>query len=125
MDAYQKFVLKNAQIVGQLEASLRHLSYILPGRFENSEVVSELMVVLLRLSSFYHDQILERQIKLQFPLSKISSFNRFTRHLIISFRYKLIAVVLKIIQSSQLLIEMISQKTRGYPGILVWIEMSK
>jgi peroxin-16 len=122
---YQSFVLKNAQVVGQLEGTLRHLSLVLPGRFKNSEVVSELMVVLLRLLSFYHDHILRDQVRAQFPLTKISSFNRYTKHLIKSFSYKIVAMLLKLITSSQLLIEIIAQKTRGYPGILVWIEVLK
>ncbi|KAG9932282.1 hypothetical protein KCU98_g20405, partial [Aureobasidium melanogenum] len=38
---YGDFVTKNASAVGQIEGALRSLTYILPGRFRDTEIASE------------------------------------------------------------------------------------
>src|SRR5947207_7944578 len=39
--AYSDFIIKNASAVSQIESALRSLTYIIPGRFRESEIASE------------------------------------------------------------------------------------
>ncbi len=41
MNAYKDFVRRRSREIQSLESSLRSLSYILPGRFKDSELASE------------------------------------------------------------------------------------
>jgi peroxin-16 len=38
---YSDFIIKNASAVSQIESALRSLTYIIPGRFRESELASE------------------------------------------------------------------------------------
>jgi predicted butyrate kinase (DUF1464 family) len=42
MENYKSLIRSKAQEIQSIESSLRSLSYILPGRFKDSEFVSEL-----------------------------------------------------------------------------------
>ncbi|KAL8931919.1 MAG: hypothetical protein Q9216_007024 [Gyalolechia sp. 2 TL-2023] len=49
LKSYEDFVTKNASSVSQIESALRSLTYIIPGRFRESELASE-----TRTSFFLH-----------------------------------------------------------------------
>lgn len=38
---YEDFITNNSSSVGQIESALRSLTYIIPGRFRESEIASE------------------------------------------------------------------------------------
>jgi hypothetical protein len=50
---YEKFANSNGTAIESLESSLRSLSYILPGRFKDSEFVSEICKLKNKKVCFY------------------------------------------------------------------------
>lgn len=62
LDSYEHFISKNASAVGQVEGALRSLSYIIPGRFRESEIASESLNSSVQLLSLYHDSLLSKAL---------------------------------------------------------------
>ncbi|EIW67372.1 hypothetical protein TREMEDRAFT_16146, partial [Tremella mesenterica DSM 1558] len=59
---YEKLLVDNVSTVSSIESSLRTLTWLLPGRFEDAEVASEGLYALLSLVTSYHDTLLQRRI---------------------------------------------------------------
>ncbi|KAI8905109.1 peroxisome membrane protein [Gorgonomyces haynaldii] len=123
--AYKDFVLENAQNIAQIESSLRTLSYILPGRFKDAEIVSESLYSSLRMVGSYHDSILSKEAQRQSPQTPGSLFNRYTRHMLKNSRYKLLSFVLWIVQSTEVVMEMLAAKAKRQQDCILLIETVK
>ncbi|KAG0346176.1 Peroxisomal membrane protein pex16 [Podila humilis] len=113
---YESFIFKNASQISSIESTLRSLTYILPGRFDDADLASEALFSTLNLLGIYHDTILTKHVA-SLPASHRptpSPHNRYTRdwqgH---SLTYKRVALALTIIQYTEVLIEMGVQKKWG------------
>ncbi|KAI9803531.1 MAG: hypothetical protein M1825_001874 [Sarcosagium campestre] len=127
---YGDFVTKNASSVSQIESALRSLTYIIPGRFRESEIASESLHSIIQLLSLYHDSLLARAVS-RLPSIRQphpSPHNRYTRFWTQkSPLYRRIALALQMIQYTELLCEM-TAKRRGEKArwrAVVLIEMIK
>ncbi|EMC96784.1 hypothetical protein BAUCODRAFT_489867 [Baudoinia panamericana UAMH 10762] len=130
MNMYNEFITKNAGAVGQVEGALRSLTYILPGRFRESEIASESLNSGVQLLSLYHDSLLSRALaqSLQHRKQHQSPHNRYTRYYCQkSPTYRRTAVTLQVIQYTELLLEMMAkrkgEKTRW--RVIVMLEAIK
>ncbi|TGJ83172.1 hypothetical protein E0Z10_g5579 [Xylaria hypoxylon] len=113
---YSDFITKNAHQVSQIESALRSLTYIIPGRFRDAEIASETVHSGVQLLALYHDAVLRN------ALNRIPSLStaripgphaRYTRFWTAkSSMYRRIALLLQIIQYTELLWEM-AAKRRG------------
>ncbi|KAI1164801.1 peroxisome membrane protein [Nemania serpens] len=113
---YGDFITKNAHQVSQIESALRSLTYIIPGRFRDAEIASETVHSGVQLLALYHDALLRN------ALNKIPSLSaaripgphaRYTRFWAAkSSLYRRVALLLQIIQYTELLWEM-AAKRRG------------
>ncbi|KAF1814561.1 peroxisomal membrane protein pex16 [Eremomyces bilateralis CBS 781.70] len=110
---YSDFILKNASAVSQIESALRSLTYIIPGRFRESEIASESLHSGVQLLSLYHDSLLSKAIS-RLPLPQRphpSPHNRYTKFW--SQRspfYRRLALTLQMIQYTELLWEMAAKR---------------
>lgn len=131
---YDDFVTKNASQVSQLESALRSLTYIIPGRFRDAELATESIHSSVQLLSLYHDLLLFRSSlspssspKGPTTLSK-SLHARYTRFWAAkSTLYRRVAIVLQMVQYTELLLEMWA-KRRGEAvrwRVVVLIEAAK
>ncbi|KAG6355480.1 hypothetical protein INS49_003442 [Diaporthe citri] len=131
---YDDFVTKNASQVSQLESALRSLTYIIPGRFRDAELATESIHSSVQLLSLYHDLLLFRSslspsasTKGPTTLSK-SLHARYTRFWAAkSTLYRRVAIVLQMVQYTELLLEMWA-KRRGEAvrwRVVVLIEAAK
>ncbi|EON95766.1 putative peroxisomal membrane protein pex16 protein [Phaeoacremonium minimum UCRPA7] len=113
---YDDFITKNAGQVSQIESALRSLTYIIPGRFRDAEIASETVHSGVQLLSLYHDTLLLRAIsgsKSPASARSPSPHNRYTRFWTQkSALYRRVAMVLQIVQYTELLCEM-AAKRRG------------
>ncbi|GJN90015.1 hypothetical protein Rhopal_003010-T1 [Rhodotorula paludigena] len=114
--SYEDGLVANAGRIASIESTLRTLTWFLPGRFQDAEVASEGLYSVLNLISLYHDSILHRAVSsLPAPLRPpSSSHTRYTRHYTRTSKpYSLLAHSLSVIQSLELLLEMLARKKRG------------
>ncbi|KAF3768598.1 peroxisome membrane protein [Cryphonectria parasitica EP155] len=122
---YDDFVTKNASQVAQMESALRSLTYIIPGRFRDAELATEGIHSGVQLLSLYHDLLLFRATTSSSPSPSASvtpsaSSNlarslhaRYTRFWAAkSDLYRRVAIVLQVVQYTELLLEMWA-KRRG------------
>ncbi|MCJ1374931.1 Peroxisomal membrane protein pex16 [Loxospora ochrophaea] len=113
---YEDFITKNASSVSQIESALRSLTYIIPGRFRESELASESLHTSVQLLSLYHDSLLSRALsRLPASISRPhpTPHNRYTKYWISrSPLYQRVALLLQTIQYTELLWEM-AAKRRG------------
>ncbi|KAK8023503.1 peroxisomal membrane protein [Apiospora rasikravindrae] len=118
---YSDFITKNNHQVSQIESALRSLTYIIPGRFRDSEIASETLHSGVQLLSLYHDTVLLRALsQMQIPGSNLmprllppSPHARYTRFWTArSTFYRRIALLLQVVQYTELLWEM-AAKRRG------------
>ncbi|KAK5120061.1 hypothetical protein LTR85_006542 [Meristemomyces frigidus] len=113
LNMYGDFITKNAGAVGQVEGALRSLTYILPGRFRESDVASESLNSGVQLLALYHDSLLSRALAHSLPQSKQhqSPHSRYTRfYSEKSPTYRRTAITLSVIQYTELLLEMIAKR---------------
>ncbi|KAI9716561.1 MAG: hypothetical protein M1812_005292 [Candelaria pacifica] len=113
MNMYGDFVTKNASSVSQIESALRSLTYIIPGRFRESEIASESLHSGVQLLSLYHDSVLARAVSRLPSIQKPqpTPHNRYTRFWTQkSPIYKRIALTLQMIQYTELLWEMAAKR---------------
>lgn len=110
---YGDFITKNASAVSQIESALRSLTYIIPGRFRESEIASESLHSGVQLLSLYHDSLLAKAIA-RIPGAQRTHptpHNRYTKFWTQkSPTYKRIAVLLQMIQYTELLWEMAAKR---------------
>ncbi|MCJ1485557.1 Peroxisomal membrane protein pex16 [Schaereria dolodes] len=128
---YEDFVTKNASSVSQIESALRSLTYIIPGRFRESELASESLHSTIQLLSLYHDSLLARAIARlpsSFPHPHPTPHNRYTKFWTAKSQlYKRVALLLQMIQYTELLWEM-TAKRKGEKirwRVVVVLEMVK
>ena len=115
LNMYSEFITKNAHQVSQIESALRSLTYIIPGRFRDAEVASETLHSGVQLLPLYPDTVLQHAIARIPGLSaKLPSPHaRYTRFWTAkSMLYRRIALLLQIVQYTELLWEM-AAKRRG------------
>ena len=126
---YESFLIHNGSTIASLESTLRSLTWLLPGRFKDAELVSEacpslrssplsypLFIVLVVVSasvnalSLYHDTLLHRaagNAPKYRPLLPPSLHSRFTRAWADTHtRYRWTARTLELIRFVELLVEM-------------------
>lgn len=110
---YGDFITKNSHQVSQIESALRSLTYIIPGRFRDAEIASETLHSSIQLLSLYHDAVLRGAItRIPALASKIPSpHTRYTRFWTAKSRiYRRIALLLQIVQYTELLWEMAAKR---------------
>ncbi|KAI4134215.1 MAG: hypothetical protein LQ347_001726 [Umbilicaria vellea] len=129
---YEDFVTRNASSVSQIESALRSLTYVIPGRFRESEIASEsctppnhgcqrpitLTYIVVhsgvQLLSLYHDSLLAKAIA-RLPTNirrpHPTPHNRYTNFWTAkSPLYKRVALLLQMIQYTELLWEMAAKR---------------
>ncbi|KAG0236136.1 Peroxisomal membrane protein pex16 [Actinomortierella wolfii] len=113
---YESFIFKNASQISSIESTLRSLTYILPGRFDDADLASEAIFATLNLLGIYHDTILAKHVARLPPANRPtpSPLNRYTREWQgSSLTYRRVAFVLTLLQYTEVLIEMSVQKKWG------------
>jgi len=114
LNMYGDFITKNASAVGQVEGALRSITYILPGRFRESEIASESLNSSVQLLALYHDSLLSRALAHSVQQKQHQNpHNRYTRYYCSkSATYRRTATTLQVVQYTELLLEMMA-KRRG------------
>lgn len=111
---YESFLITNVSTISTLESSLRSLTWFLPGRFKDAELVSEALSASLNAMSLYHDTLLARVAAADpkyRPLIPTSLHTRFTRAWADrSAQYKWLARALELIRFTELMLEMILRR---------------
>ncbi|KAL4796189.1 peroxisome membrane protein [Aspergillus venezuelensis] len=128
---YEDFVTKNASSIGQVESALRSLTYIIPGRYRDSEIPSECVHSGAQLLSLYHDSLISRVISNLPPTIRRPTSTPHTRYTKYwssqSSLYQKVALTLQTVQYTELLWEMTARR-RGEKvrwRVIVFIEMVK
>ncbi|KAL4900050.1 hypothetical protein BDW74DRAFT_105477 [Aspergillus multicolor] len=145
---YEDFVTKNASSIGQVESALRSLTYIIPGRYRDSEIPSECGKWFaptfpsarlikspvhsgVQLLSLYHDSLISKVISNLPPTIRRPTptpHTRYTKYwLSQSLLYRKVALTLQTIQYTELLWEMVARR-RGEKvrwRVVVFIEILK
>lgn len=112
---YSDFIAKNSHQVSQIESALRSLTYVIPGRFRDAEIASETLHSGVQLLSLYHDSVLRGALSKVPALagSRPGPHARYTRFWAAKSRlYRRIALLLQVVQYTELLWEM-AAKRRG------------
>ncbi|RYP61529.1 hypothetical protein DL769_007656 [Monosporascus sp. CRB-8-3] len=117
LQMYSNFITKNAHQVSQIESALRSLTYVIPGRFRDAEIASETLHSAVQLLSLYHDAVLRAAVtRVPALAAKVPIPNphaRYTRFWAARSKlYRRIAMLLQIVQHTELLWEM-AAKRRG------------
>ncbi|KAJ9481470.1 hypothetical protein VN97_g12006 [Penicillium thymicola] len=131
LSIYEDFVTKNASSVGQVESALRSLTYIIPGRYRESEIPSECVHSGVQLLSLYHDALVSRvvdRLPSTVPRPPATPHSRYTKYWTSrSSLYRQVALALQMLQYTELLWEMAArrrgQKTRW--RVVIFIEFAK
>lgn len=136
-DMYAEYVASNAHSVGQVESTLRSLTYLLPGaRLNDSELASESVHTFVQLLSIYHDHLLKkkaaslsRSASAKLAPPKPSHHARYTMFWSDSSSlYTKAATMLKMVQYTELLWEMTARRRGGERGrwrMVVFLESFK
>ena len=111
---YRGWVQRNAGSVSQVESALRSLNYIIPGRFNEGEILAESYHSSIQLLSLWHDSILLRAVSKLPGMPKIERpLNRYTKYWTVKSKlYRRTAMLLQCIRYTELLWEM-AAKRRG------------
>ena len=133
LNMYSDFITKNAGAVGQVEGALRSLTYIIPGRFQQSDIATESLNSSIQLLSLYHDSLLSRALAHSLgqgakTKQHQSPHNRYTRHYCAkSGTYRRTAVTLQVVQFTELLLEMMARRKgeKARWRLVVFLEMIK
>ncbi|KAL8785955.1 MAG: hypothetical protein Q9195_008419 [Heterodermia aff. obscurata] len=107
LDSYEDFVKNNTSQVSQIESALRSLTYILPGRFNESELASESLHTTINLLSTYHTSLLPPPSH-PLPHTRYTSYQRSKSKI-----YTSSSTLLRTIQYTELLCEMFFKRRGG------------
>ncbi|KAF8445898.1 peroxisome membrane protein [Boletus edulis BED1] len=111
---YDNFLLKNVSTISSLESSLRSITWFLPGRFKDADLVSEALSALLNIISLYHDTLLTRIMKNDpqwRPILPTPLHSKYTRAWSDKDAlYKWVARALELARYTQLLVEMVMRR---------------
>lgn len=128
---YENFLVKNVSTISTVESSLRSITWLLPGRFKDADLVSEAcqsyvsvspcitrnplaVSALLNVISLYHDTLLARIIKSDpqwKPILPTPLHTKYTRAWSDKDAlYKWVARALELIKFTQLLVEMVMRR---------------
>ncbi|PKY02407.1 peroxisomal membrane protein pex16 [Aspergillus campestris IBT 28561] len=127
---YEDFVTKNASSVGQVESALRSLTYIIPGRYRDSEIPSECVHSGVQLLTLYHDSLVSRVASGLPPAARPTPtpHSRYTKYWTShSSLYRKTALALQMVQYTEILWEMTARR-RGEKvrwRVVVLIEVIK
>ncbi|PYI16177.1 Pex16-domain-containing protein [Aspergillus violaceofuscus CBS 115571] len=128
---YEEFVTKNASSVSQIESALRSLTYIIPGRYRDSEISSECVHSGVQLLSLYHDALVSRVVSRlppTIPRPIPTPHTRYTKYWTSrSSLYHKVALALQMVQYTELLWEMVARR-RGEKirwRVVIFIEAIK
>ncbi|KAK9454083.1 peroxisome membrane protein [Dipodascopsis uninucleata] len=117
LSIYETFLLKNAGQISSIESTIRTMTYVLPGRFKDAEITSELLYSILNILGLYHDTIVARAVEDSETLNPRyhpSAHSRYTRYYMArDKKYKRIAYILSLVRQSELLVEMLARKRGG------------
>ncbi|KAL6309919.1 peroxisome membrane protein [Sparassis latifolia] len=125
---YESFLIHNVSTISTLESTLRSVTWILPGRFKDAELASEVLSATLNVMSMYHDTVLTKFVHTHGkykPLIPSSLHTRYTRAWSDKDNwYKWAARALQLIRYVELLIEMglrrkVSSKNRWRGVVLL------
>ena len=113
LNMYSDFIIKNASAVSQIESGLRSLTYIIPGRFRESEIASESLHSGVQLLSLYHDSLLAKSAALlpqsqRPPPSPHTRYTKFWKQQ--SGLYRGVALTVQVVQYTELLVEMAARR---------------
>ena len=144
MEKYTNVVRSHYQLIASIESTLKSLSYILPGRFQNADIASEssnFYVFVLIVSKVYTFTNLFSSLNTNILASdknkyltsdyQPSAFNKYTRLVLFGTNqgnYSYFCFLLAFIRKTELLFEMIAHKIRGQVGrwrCIVMIESIK
>lgn len=131
---YENFLVKNVSTISTLESSFRSVTWFLPGRFKDADLVSEAcqsyvtashvscvteytslaVSALLNVISLYHDTLLAKFVKSNpqwRPILPTSLHTKYTRAWSDKDAvYKWVARALELIKFTQLLVEMVMRR---------------
>ncbi|ODV89376.1 hypothetical protein CANCADRAFT_4003 [Tortispora caseinolytica NRRL Y-17796] len=62
LDSYEKLLIENGAQIASIESTLRSLSYIIPGQFQDVATVSEGLYTTLNILGLYHNSIISKAI---------------------------------------------------------------
>lgn len=121
---YADYIAQNSQSVGQIESTLRSLTYLLPGaRLDDSEIASESLHTFVQLLSIYHDHLLKKRANASLqsstsqPKSQTPKPTHHARYTTFwsnsSSTYTKLATLLKVVQYTELLCEMTARRRGG------------
>lgn len=129
--AYETFLLSNASRLANMESTIRSLSYLATGQMQNVEIVTETLYSMLQILSLYHDRVINGAIQKLASNNNTSDntekkgatisgdpqsmrpsmHNRYTQWTMArSKAYKILAIVLTLLQQTELLWEMIGRQ---------------
>ncbi|KAL8691781.1 MAG: hypothetical protein Q9218_003082, partial [Villophora microphyllina] len=111
LKSYEDFVTNNASSVTQIESTLRSLTYIIPGRFRESELASETLHTSTLLLSLYHTSLLRRHFPSPSPPSPQTRYTTF--YTARSRLYSHSITLLQTVQYTELLCEMFFKRRGG------------
>lgn len=109
LNMYSDFIAKNQGQVSQIESALRSLTYVIPGRFRDAEIASETVHSGVQLLTLYHDALLRRAAAKNPGASTRAPtpHSRYTQFWITkSGIYRRVALLLQVVQYTELLWEM-------------------
>ncbi|KAI9346530.1 peroxisome membrane protein [Obelidium mucronatum] len=113
MDSYANFLIKHAPVVGSLESLAESVTYILPGRFEHSEIVAEALHSFVSIISTYHDAVLSKHFGSK-TKGGPSKFNLYVRHLMsLGPMYRVAAYLATLCDFTQVFSEMLAKDYVG------------
>lgn len=110
---YADFITKNAGAVGQVEGTLRSLTYLAPGGMRMSDIGSEGLTSAVQLLSLYHDHLLSctQPHSIRTHPQQLTPHNRYTRfYCQKSATYRRTATALQMVQYTELLLEMMVKR---------------
>lgn len=117
LDSYDKFLVRNAASIGSIESTLRTVSYVLPGRFNDVEIATETLYAVLNVLGLYHDTIIARAVAASPNAAAVyrpSPHNRYTDWFIKNRKgYKYASRAVTFVKFGELVAEMVAKKNGG------------